>query len=643
MLTDVTLPNSLSRAAEHVIASLPGVPRRNNGNKAGSLAKHQRVRLLGALLGSTLARHRGADFYTFIEQLRRTAKASRAQNQGADVAGFNQLYQQFIQPQPLDNQLAWLEDAAHAFRLFLTLTQLAESLDAEDMLTQPFPTLVSQWLTDQQATFRLVATAHPTTIMRKTTLAIERQLVLAIRHLERQTLPYAVALQRLANVVDRMWGTRFARWEGPKVTDESDQMMGYFTQGVLPALQSLNGWLAIEQPGARLPLTFGSWIGGDMDGNPNITPDTFTQTLNRQRQTVLTYYEQQLRLLHDEVTHELDRLTLLPTVWQWLTTQLDKAQQQPWALPMMTDWLHREPLRLGVFILHRRLLDTMTQTGWPFEHETELQHGLEQLKQGLVPYNPPSRLLALGQLLTQCGFYLASLDLREDCHWLRVATHAVMHKLHPQWPDLAPTEQLTLIAHALTVPTVMGEPDMLASLHALPNEHERHFALRLVGMLQAVRQAHQRLTPTCCQYWVLSMCDSAWDVASAMLWQKWLGLWQVDDPLGHRPVLTVVPLFETPQALTDAVSIMQTCWQQLPRQANPMVMLGYSDSNKLCGMVTSQWLIYQTQLNLMTLAQTMNQPLRLFHGRGGNIGRGGALVKKALPPCLPVLVVMVRI
>ena len=626
---DITTTPVLDKAAEQVIASLPAVSRTANVNRPGQLAKHQRVRLLGALLGSTLARHRGADFYTFIEQLRRTAKASRAQGLGADVAGFNLLFQQFIQPQPLDAQLTWLEDAAHAFRQFLTLTQLAESLDAEDALTQPFPAPVAQWLTGQQATFRLVATAHPTTIMRKTTLAIERQLVLAIRQLERQTQPYAVALQKLANVIDRMWATRFARWEGPKVTDESDQVMGYFTQGVLPALQSLNSWLAVEQPQAHLPLSFGSWIGADMDGNPNITPDTFNQTLLRQRQTVLTYYEQQLRLLHDEMTHEQDRLTLPDAVRQWLNTQLAEAQKQPWALPMLTEWLHREPLRLGVFILHRRLVDTINQKGWFFTSEAELQDGFDQLKAGLAPYNPPSRLLALGQLLNQCGFHLASLDLREDCHWLRVATHAVMQRLHPDWLQLDKAAQLDMLAQALTAPTVIGEPDMLASLNALPNEHERHFALRLVGMLQAVRQAHQRFTPACCQYWVLSMCDSAWDVASAMLWQKWLGLWRVDAS-GGQPALTVVPLFETPQALTEALPIMQTCWQKLPIQANPMVMLGYSDSNKLCGMVTSQWLIYQTQVNLMNLANQLNQPLRLFHGRGGNIGRGGGPSKKGI-------------
>jgi phosphoenolpyruvate carboxylase len=590
-----------------------------------------------------LARHRGVAFYTFIEQLRRTAKASRSNGQGADVSGFDALVTEFIRPLPLDEQLTWLEDAANAFRQFLTLTQLAESLDAEGVLHLPFPITVSRWMMTQKTPvnvtpagqppvtqpFRLVATAHPTTSMRKTTLAIERQLVMAIRHLERGTLPYAVALQRLSNVIDRMWATRFARWEGPKVTDESDQVQGYFTQGILPALQSLNAWVAIEQPEAHIPLAFGSWIGGDMDGNPNVNAHTFTQTVQRQRQTILGYYENQLRLLHDEMTHDGGRLSVPSAVMDWLQDQLVLAAAQPWALPMMADWLKREPLRLGVFILHRRVLDTLQGKGWPLRDANELRDGLATLKRGLGHYNAPSRLLALERLVQQCDFHLASLDLREDCHWLRVATHAVMTRLHSQWPTWDAATRLSRLVDALHSPCVMGEPDMLASLHSLTDPHEQRFALRLVSMLQAIKHMHQQVSPACCQNWVLSMCDSALDVASAMVWQKWLGLWQVT-PQGGLPALTVVPLFETPQALTDSVAIMRQCWTTLPQQLNPMVMLGYSDSNKLCGIVTSQWLIYQTQLGLMALAAECNQPLKLFHGRGGNIGRGGGPNKKAI-------------
>ncbi|MEM9694022.1 MAG: phosphoenolpyruvate carboxylase, partial [Myxococcota bacterium] len=252
------------------------------------------VRLLGTLFGLQLVEHEGPAFYTTIERMRRTAKAARRDG-GPDWTGIDSILRQALEERPPDDALAQLTRTAAAFRLVLALIGIAEGLhrpapgfELDQTLEELDHDLLEASLGRLEV--RLVATAHPTKILRQRVLAHQRLVDELLRelHAAPDRNRQVVVLERLAEAVEILWATQFSRWERPTVSDEIDHVLTYFRRGVIDAasgfertlVRSYRHRLGREVPRPPRPrLTFGSWVGGDMDGNPFVTPSVFTEAL----------------------------------------------------------------------------------------------------------------------------------------------------------------------------------------------------------------------------------------------------------------------------------------------------------------------------------------------------------------------------
>jgi phosphoenolpyruvate carboxylase len=638
-------------------AKLPSVPSLPNGYHPQLIpqvtlqsALQNDVRLLGALLGCVLAQHQGDAFYGFIEQLRRYAKAARRLNGVIGLDAFDTMFEQTLSPLPLNQQLHWLENAAAAFRLFLTLTNLAETYHQSQ---NELASIANHPLPNGTPVIRLVATAHPTTIIRKTLLHHERQIFDLIQALNSPNANPDSLLASLTEKVEVLWATRFTRWQKPQVQDEVLQVLGYFQNTLVPVL-SKAPFSTLNNPIPSVKL--GSWVGGDMDGNPNVTADVLRDAYSRQFAAMVASYTLDLTKLQAELTHGADFAPASDELQASLLADQQAMDQAGFDKEQIPEWIVQEPHRCKLYLMVQKLnhtLTTFTAGQWPpLEHCT---------------YDGPKTLLTdltvLSNSLSQCGFkrsadrwiaplqakilcfgfHLANIDIREDIVNVRLAAQAVLQAAGvctpSQWQAFSETDKITVLVKQLESLQIVS-PWLLTKtkLIQLGYVQAEVWAIRrLLDMLTMARQIQALLGGDSCHQLVLSMTASASDVLCAQLLLKSQGLFL------NRQVsnMALVPLFETIECLAEAPTIMQQLFtlpvyqsvmlakghREAPHQ---LVMLGYSDSNKDGGYFSSNWRIYRAQSQLMQVAKTNGVKLRFFHGRGGNIGRGGGPSRRAI-------------
>ena len=532
------------------------------------------------------------------------------------------------------------------------------------------PAQIEQLL--QELEIRLVFTAHPTEIVRHTIRHKQRRvasLIQKLQHSQQLNLDDRQSLrQQLEEEVRLWWRTDELHQFKPSVLDEVDYALHYFQQvlfGAMPQLRqrirtALNASYPDVQPPGDAFCSFGSWVGSDRDGNPSVTPEITWRTACFQRQLMLERYLAAVGDLRDQLSISMQWSQVSAPLLESL--EMDRLRF-PEIYEERAARYRLEPYRLKLSYVLERLRLThernqqLASAGW--ETPSDTRHALPEFGQGaLAPAPAPELHYAsvtefrndlelindslsgtglscepLDNLIAQVhtfAFCLAGLDIRQE---------STRH-----------SDALDELSRYLQLPVPYGEMEEPQRVEWLLTELQTRRPLispsvqwsaataETFDVLRVVQRLQQEFGSRICRTYVISMSHTVSDLLEVLLLAKEAGL---VDPMAQRSSLLVVPLFETVEDLKAAPAVMERLfsepfYRQLIASISPTgkplqeLMLGYSDSNKDSGFLSSNWEIHQAQIALQQLASGHDVALRIFHGRGGSVGRGGGPAYQAI-------------
>ncbi len=605
------------------------------------------IRLLGRMLGDCVRDKEGNEIFDLVENIRRTSTRLHRSDDKPSHDELQDLLEQLTPEQAVEvirafsyfSHLANIAEDQHHIRR-THHHELAGSPPRPGSLQRAIDIALASGMTaDRLAGFFKTAlvspvlTAHPTEVRRRTTMYWESDIVELLRERERgqHTAQELAAMEtQLRIAIETLWQSNLLRRSRLTVADEVTNGISYYNSTFLAEVPRLHKQVE-DALGQHLgtttvpPLKFiqmGSWIGGDRDGNPFVTADVLRQTLTLQTEAALKYYLDEL----DRLQSELSIATTVSNVSEVVLKMADMS-------PDKSAHREKEPYRLVSLLIKCRVMATRhnltgsnPETGdyeyLPYESPEELIDDLDVMYSSLCENG--SKLIANGRLsnlrrAVQCfGFHLASLDLRQnsDVHQRTVAD--LLSAVEPGVDYLA-----------------MSEADRVDVLTA---ELARHRPLRRpywqygeetakeLAIFQAAQDAHQQYGSKVITTSIISNTTSVSDLLELAILLKEAGM---VTPEGTSSV-HIVPLFETIEDLRSCTEIMDQllsipAYRKLVDHLGGVqeVMLGYSDSNKDGGFVTSGWELYKAETGLVELLARHKVRLRLFHGRGGSVGRGG--------------------
>jgi phosphoenolpyruvate carboxylase len=596
------------------------------------------VRCTTTLLGETLTRVEGRELLDLVERVRQAAKQGDLEGQSElqelDLATTTRLVRAFTSYFHLAN----VTEQVHRGRELLR-QRAAQGSRLERALEQAAdvdPVLLAEVV--ERLSARPVLTAHPTEAARRSILDKLRRVAELL-----DAPPSRGRDRRLAEAVDLLWLTDELRLDRPDPLDEARNGI-YYLEGlgataVGDVLEELRDQLAargVALSAQARPLTFGTWIGGDRDGNPYVTPERTMEVLRLQ---AVHGVELLLRLV-DRLRRELSvsqRIAGAPAaLLERLTTSLG-------ALPEVEPRYRRlnaeEPYRLFLTCVRHRLLLTLERAasgrphvpGRDYRDGEELLDDLRLLQESVREAH--GELVADGSLdrlvrtVSAMGLLLATMDVREhaDKHH-----HAVGQLLDRTWElsfpyaDLPPRHRVAALSKELTSRRPLAR-------QPLPLDED---GARTAGVFTTIAAALDELGPQAVESYVISMTRGADDVLAAVVLAREAGLVNLADGVAR---IGFVPLLETVDELRRADAVLEDLlgepsYRQLVSLRGNVqeVMLGYSDSNKAGGITTSQWEIHQAQRRCVDVAERHGVRLAFFHGRGGSVGRGGGPTREAV-------------
>jgi phosphoenolpyruvate carboxylase len=599
------------------------------------------TRLLGRILGDTVRAQEGEPVFELVEHIRRTAVQF---HRNADEAARREL-QSIMSGLPTDLAIRIIR----AFGYFSHLANLAEDQHhirrtrAYEMQGAPphrgtmaaaLRRARDAGLTREQldAFFATalcvpVLTAHPTEVRRQSIIDREMEIARLLDERDRvHFTPEELGSNRRAlrrNVLT-LWQTSLVRHNRLRVLDEVANGLAYYHHTFLAALPELYADLE-DQLGREVPSFFrmGSWIGGDRDGNPFVTAEVTRQTLAMQSRCALGFHLEQLHRLGAELPVD-GRMVRVTAGLQAL------ADNSPDRAPERQD----EPYRRALTGLYARL----AATAWkldrlepphppvgpaePYASAVDLRADLDTLHESLSSTNlgglARGRLRAMRRAVDVFGFHLASLDIRQnsDVHARVIAELLETAGAAKDYATMDEKARVALLAAELDNPRPLGTPH-----HDYCEETANELAL-----LQVVADAHERYGARAVPTYVISKSDSVSDILEVAVLLKEVGLLR---PREGCLDVDIAPLFETIADLQHCAGIMDALFdvpayrRLVASRGVQEVMLGYSDSNKDGGYLTSVWELYKAERALIEVFRRHGVRLRLFHGRGGSVGRGG--------------------
>lgn len=623
------------------------------------------IHLLGDMLGQVIRQQAGSDVFELEETIRSLAKARRADD---DPAAENNLARLV---DGMDTPLA--EAIARAFTVYFELINLAEDNHRVRVLRererQAYPAPLDESIPAAVAELKqagvsheamarlldrldieLVFTAHPTEAKRRTLLSKLRRIAETLHDLEvRDLLPAEEARLKkdILAEITTLWLTERSRTSQPRVTDEVRTGLYYLNAtlwDVVPQVyQAMAQALAEFYPGLTPPerfLTFGSWIGGDRDGNPNVTAEVTIGTMHLHRHVAAER--------HHQVTRDLDRSLslskrLLPVNPELLAALEANQEHMSRHVAYLATRYPREPYRLWTAHLVANLAETAADDVMgrlrgdpvgpppPLRTEADLLAPLELIDAslrrdgvGLIADADVKQLLQQARVF---GLHAARLDIRQYSAYNRAVLAELLARLgySNRYAQISPVERAGLLSGLLR----QWPPD-LASLTGLSAEAEETLAL-----FRLLRRIVQTYGPESLGPYVVSMTHDLDDILAVLLLAYWHGLCLPPDGSGEG--LAITPLFETLADLKNAPGTMNALFnhpgysrhlERLDRRQT--VMIGYSDSNKDAGYLAAKWELFQAQDTLVEVCRRHNVTLTLFHGRGGTIARGGGPANRSI-------------
>jgi phosphoenolpyruvate carboxylase len=605
------------------------------------------IRLLGTILGDTVREQNGDAVFDLVERAR--VASFRVRRSEIDRGELADMFR--------DVDAGTAIPVIRAFTHFALLANVAEDVHRERRRAGPVAageppqrsSLAATYLALESAdldsatvadalTGALVSpviTAHPTETRRRTIFDTQRRITELMRlrmhgHTDDDAgLGIEPELRRLILV---LWQTALIRLSRLKIQDEIETGLRYYPAAFFEVIPRVNAEVRAALR-ARWPeshvlaepiLRPGSWIGGDRDGNPNVTADVVRLATGNAAYTAFTRYFAELSALEEELSMS-SRLVRVSDDLQSLADVLDE--------PARAD----EPYRRALRAIHGKLTATAAAI-----LDRRPEHRLDL---GLERYDTPAQLLAdldvidtslrtngsavladdrlarLREAVHVFGFHLCGLDMRQnsDVHEEVVAELLAWAGVHADYRSLPEAERVELLVGELGTRRPLVAPD--AELSEL--------ARKELAIVAAGARAVNVFGPPAVPNYIISMCQSVSDMLEAALLLKEAGLLDAASEQPYAPV-GIVPLFETIDDLQNGASILQALLD-LPlyrslvtaRGEQQEVMLGYSDSNKDGGYLAANWALYRAELDLVETARATGIRLRLFHGRGGTVGRGG--------------------
>lgn len=598
-----------------------------------ALTQNADIRFLGKLLGDVIRAYGGEQLFQRIEYIRATS-VNRYRGRG-DTKGLDQsLGLEALSP---DDTLAFVR----SFMLFSMLANLAEDRqggthEPGDDMASALKSLADQGIDAGQAAAQLdkalivpVLTAHPTEVMRKSMIDHRNRIAELMRQRDLgrdETQDGDVIEQSILRQIALLWQTRPLRRERLYVADEVATAQAYLRDVFLPTLPTLYArWERALGSRPKSFLRLGTWIGGDRDGNPYVNAESMHLTLSKGAVTALADYLDKLHALGKELSISTELATATPELMALAERSGDQYSARL-----------DEPYRRAITGIYARLAATYQKligrspprpavvSGEPYRHPDELRADLVAIAHSLSQSG--ARLLssggALGRLIRSVetfGFHLATLDMRQnaDVHERVVADLLKVAGVVDNYLLLGEAARIELLRRELS------SERLLASPYASYAEE----TAKELAIMRAAAQAHEMYGAASLTTYNISKSESVSDLLEVYVLLKEAGLYR-----GHAPAraaIMAVPLFETIGDLERSPQVMRD-WFALPEAqviatafGYQEVMVGYSDSNKDGGYLTSVWSLHQATRALSQVFAAAGTAMQIFHGRGGAVGRGG--------------------
>jgi phosphoenolpyruvate carboxylase len=611
--------------------------------------KHQAlredVRRLGKLVGELIKDQGGEALFDLVEAARRAAISRRegdpeAQNTLVElvssldpaaardfVRAFSTYFQMVNTAEKVHRirrRRAYLVDADHAQPGGIedTLSRLRDDGVGADAVTEML----------QNITIEPVFTAHPTEPTRRSILRKQQNIVRQlIETLDPTQTPQEqrAAMAQIRLEMTTSWQTDEHPSERMSVGDEAEhvlffltdvlyRMMPAFYENIEAALESVYPELAGRSHMPTL-FKFGSWVGGDMDGNPSVTAKTIRQSLLRQRSLVLNLYFNECRSLGSKLSQSASRVHIADDVLEKIEQYRGHFPDAAHAVPAR----HREmPYRVLLRLIMARLQSTFDDASFPYESAKEFIADLDVIASSLRGNRGThAGLFAVNRLIRRVdtfGFHIATLDIRQNAEVHRKVIAEGLGET--DWETQTVAQRCERLRHALER---KESPDGRLSSEAR----------RVLAVFQAIGFGRRKFGARAIGPYIISMTQGPDDVLSVLLLARW-------GDLGHksgRIPLDIVPLFETVDDLQHGPAIMSELFSDpiyrqhlVKRDDRQMVMVGYSDSNKDGGLASARWALQRAQAALVETFSKADIELVIFHGRGGTISRGGGKTHTAV-------------
>ncbi|WP_455374561.1 phosphoenolpyruvate carboxylase, partial [Kaarinaea lacus] len=623
------------------------------------------VKVLGKLLGDVLREQEGEQIFGTVETLRQGYIALRKEENPDEQERLNNIIE-CLNAQSLTH-------IVRAFSIYFNLVNIAEethshfrrhkeSIDSgpnwvgsfEATLHELKDSGISQAQLQQlldQLHYHPVITAHPTESKRRTIRDLLRRITVINKRLNENNLSkddYDECILKFQNLIQVLWKTDEVRSTRPQVRDEIVYGLTYFKECLFETVPLVyrqmeraidrifdNNDNAETQLSVPSFLHFGSWIGGDRDGNPNVKPETTRMALWLQSQAILSEYINRTQLLIGTLTHSITLCT--PNAEFLKSLELSQPYFEK-AFPNKPERFINEPYRRKLAIMRYRLRQNLSYVKLQLENETvsshdvlehryqnekELLEDLYLIRDSLISHGDKTiadeDLQDMIRLVETFGFYLLQLDIRQESTRHTDAVAEIMTHYQIDYKKLNESERLETLSKIISEPPLSN----IDNINFEPNTAE---TLEVFGVIANMRE---ELSPKAIGSYVISMTHAASHIMEVMLLAHQKGLTGVKDNEWFCNIC-VSPLFETVEDLEHIQPVMETLldtptYATLLKASGNLqeVMLGYSDSCKDGGILASAWNLYEAQVKVTELMSSRGIDSRLFHGRGGTIGRGG--------------------
>ena len=619
------------------------------------------IRLLGRLLGDVIRQQEGAEIYELIENIRKLSVTFRRDADHEADRALKKLLKSLAGDQAVMvirgftyfSHLANLAEDRHHIRRRAFHERIGDTQEGSiEVALQRLrwagitPKVISQTLANSFVS--PVLTAHPTEVQRQSILGAERDIANLLN--ERDEIKARAAAvnankdaltpkelasneQRIRARVMQLWQTRLLRFSKLTVADEIENSLSYYESTFLRQIPKI--YASLEDSLGTHPvapfLRMGQWIGGDRDGNPNVNAQTLAHALKRQAEVALRYYLTEVHYLGSELSLSA-MLVNFPPAMQAL------AERSPDTNAHRMD----EPYRRALTGMYARLAATLKLlTGGdaarhavtpqnPYPDSLEFLADLRTIESSLKSHQAQDlarqRLTPLIRAVEVFGFHLATVDLRQssDQHQKVVAELLATARIENNYGDLEEINKRAILLELLNDARPLRIPGADYSIHTLAE----------LAIFETALASRKAFGAEAIRHYIISHTETVSDLLEVLLLQKEVGLMRGTLDAQAVADLIVVPLFETIEDLRNSALIMREFYtlpgiaQMVQRSgAEQDIMLGYSDSNKDGGIFTSNWELYRAEVALVEdfdrLANSHNIQLRMFHGRGGTVGRGG--------------------